>query len=72
MKKSNKFRNSYDEDVERDKRFPWRSSFRRPMGGPSSMILIALMTAIYVGAAAVVFVADGRPMSMSRFVAPLR
>jgi len=72
MKKNGKFRNSYDEDIERDRRFPWRSSFRRPMAGPSSVILIALMTAVYVGAAAVVFVADGRPMSMSRFVAPLR
>jgi hypothetical protein len=72
MKKDNKLRNSYDEDIERHKRFPWRSSFRRTMSGPSSMIFIVLMTAIYVAAAAVVFVADGRPVSLSRFVAPLR
>jgi len=72
VKKDGKYRNSYDEDIERGKRFPWRSSMRRPMNGPSSMILIVLMTAIYLAAAVVVFVADGRPVSLSRFVAPLR
>jgi hypothetical protein len=67
-----KIRNSYDEDTPREKRFPWRSSFRRTMSGPTGVIFIVLMTAIYVAAAAVVFVADGRPISLSRFVAPLR
>ena len=66
----NRIRNSYDEDIERSKRCPWRTSMRRPMAGPSSVIFIALMTAIYLGAAAVIIVADGRPIFPSRIAIP--
>ena len=68
--KPRRFRNSYDEDIERDRRFPWRRSFRRPMGGASSMLLVVLMMAIYMAAAAVIFASDGRPIFPARMSIP--
>jgi hypothetical protein len=61
-----------DEDLERRKRFPWKSSLRRPMSGPSSLILVALVALIYLAAFAssMVLVGDARHLFPSRVSIP--
>ena len=68
----NRTKNGYDEDIERHKRFPWRSSMRRPLSGPSSMVLVALIAAIYVAAFAssAVLLVDSKHFSPSRMAIP--
>ena len=43
-----------DEDIERRKRFPWKSSFRRPAAGPASSLLVAILAGVYLAALAAI------------------
>ena len=43
-----------DEDIERRKRFPYKSSLRRPTAGPASPILVAILAGVYLAALAAI------------------
>ena len=43
-----------DEDIERRKRFPYKSSLGRTGAGPAGPILVALVAGVYLAALAVI------------------
>ena len=64
-----------DEDIERRKKFPYRSSFRRPMGGSSSGVLVMLIMLVYLCAfasSATVMMNAPSVFSFSRLAIPFR
>jgi hypothetical protein len=62
----------HDEDPAGRKSFPSKSSLSRPMSGPSSLILVALVALIYLAAFAssMVLVGDARHLFPSRVSIP--
>ena len=68
-------RQRQDEDIERRKKFPYRNSFRRPLGGRSSGALVMLILAVYLAAfasSAAVVVNAPSVLSSSRLAIPFR
>jgi hypothetical protein len=69
------YRPKQDEDIERRKKFPYRSSFRRPMGSSSSGALVMLIMLVYLCAfasSATVMVNAPSVFSFSRLAIPFR